>query len=178
MRNKSTSKEDVLIHALNIIAEEGLEACTARRLSKELNIAVGTIYNYFQSRDELLKDCFVRSWHETTKKMEEISHKAINLKDKLREILIQIEHDVINRNGLGGYLFHQSSIDMKNETPCHFDNGVTILNSILKQSNNNKGLSEMELSTMSKTILFGQMMFLKDQTNMSDYYHIIISKFL
>ena len=178
MRNKSTSREDVLIHALNIIKKEGMESCTARRLSTELKIAVGTIYNYFQSRDELLKECFIRSWHETTKKMEEISHKDINLEDKLKAILVQIENDVISRNGLGGYLFHQSNIDMKKESPCHFEDGIELLSNVLSQSHNNQELSKTELKAMSKTISFSQMTFLKDQTNMDDYYHIIIKKFL
>ena len=67
---------------------------------------------------------------------------------------------------------------MKKVSPCHFEDGIELLSNVLSQSHSNQELSKTELKAMSKTILFSQMMFLKDKTNMDDYYNIIIKKFL
>ena len=49
-----TSKEEVLQIAYQLAAEQGLDSISARKVSAAAGVAVGTIYNYFPSIDDLL----------------------------------------------------------------------------------------------------------------------------
>ena len=65
MRNKISSKEAIIATGEKIIMEEGLAKCSIRRIAKELSLAVGTIYNYYPSREELLLQVFHVSWEKS-----------------------------------------------------------------------------------------------------------------
>ena len=53
MNNIITSKEDILKASRELIKENGLNAINIRSVAKASNIAVGSIYNYFKSKEEL-----------------------------------------------------------------------------------------------------------------------------
>jgi AcrR family transcriptional regulator len=46
-------RQRILAEALSIIAESGYEGLTMRRLGQRLGVAAKTIYNYFESKDEV-----------------------------------------------------------------------------------------------------------------------------
>ncbi len=56
-RRSDHSRDELLALALDaaekIVAEEGIGALTARRVSKEIGYSVGTIYNLFENLDDL-----------------------------------------------------------------------------------------------------------------------------
>lgn len=54
MNLTATSKEAIIKTCQNIVKEKGLTAINMRSVAKECNVAVGSIYNYFPSKSELL----------------------------------------------------------------------------------------------------------------------------
>lgn len=50
-----TSQEEVLAGAKSLVATEGLEALNMRSLAQKLDIAVGSLYNYFPSKEVLVE---------------------------------------------------------------------------------------------------------------------------
>ena len=55
MRRKDLERRQVLLEcAQKIECTEGVDAINIRRLATEANIAVGTVYNYFESKDDVL----------------------------------------------------------------------------------------------------------------------------
>lgn len=46
-------KEEILVQALNLIVRHGFDGFSMRKLAARLDIAAKTIYNYFNSKDEL-----------------------------------------------------------------------------------------------------------------------------
>lgn len=63
MNQKSyISKELFITKAKDIIRAEGLDTLTMRKLAKESNVAIGTLYNYFPSKVELLKHIIYDFW--------------------------------------------------------------------------------------------------------------------
>lgn len=102
MKKKSLSSDLILKSAAGIVKERGVSSCTMRVLAKELNIAVGTLYNYYPSREELLRDLFDYSWKKTILKIDQISLRSDGpVKDVLIEALEAIERDISDRQGLG-----------------------------------------------------------------------------
>lgn len=53
-RNRQRRSEAFLTAGLRIVTEEGLEALTMVRLADELDTAVGSVYRYYSSKDELV----------------------------------------------------------------------------------------------------------------------------
>jgi AcrR family transcriptional regulator len=49
--------------ALQLFAETGFEKTTIRLIAREANMAIGLLYNYYSSKEELLKDIF-RTWQQ------------------------------------------------------------------------------------------------------------------
>lgn len=62
MNNIVTSKEDILKASRELIKRKGLNAINMRSVADEANIAVGSIYNYFKSKEELTIAVIVSVW--------------------------------------------------------------------------------------------------------------------
>ena len=55
-------REALLIEAKRQIAERGYTATTIRSVATECGIAVGTVYNYFSSKDMLIASFMLEDW--------------------------------------------------------------------------------------------------------------------
>lgn len=62
MNNIVTSKEDILKASRELIRKKGLNSINMRSVADEANIAVGSIYNYFKSKEELTIAVIVSVW--------------------------------------------------------------------------------------------------------------------
>ena len=54
MKQKVTTREAILEHALAIAKREGLDQVSIRKLAKECGIAVGSMYNYYPDKQTLI----------------------------------------------------------------------------------------------------------------------------
>lgn len=61
----------ILSRASEIECTEGVSAINIRRLAAETNIAVGTVYNYFESKQEVLLTLTEEYWRDTLAAMHE-----------------------------------------------------------------------------------------------------------
>ena len=59
--------------AKNQIEESGYGAMTIRSVAKACGVGVGTVYNYFRSKDELLATYMLNDWKECIRTIEEVS---------------------------------------------------------------------------------------------------------
>ncbi len=64
MNNSVTSKSAILLKIREIVAKEGLNALSIRRLAKEVGSSVGTIYYYFPSKEELIIEAIESVWED------------------------------------------------------------------------------------------------------------------
>lgn len=58
------SKEKILNESRDLVAKEGLDALSIRKLAKKSGVAVGTIYNYFSSKDDLMISTIESVWED------------------------------------------------------------------------------------------------------------------
>lgn len=58
------SKTYILKESRDIVAKEGLNALSIRKLAQNCNVAVGSIYNYFSSKDELMISTIESVWED------------------------------------------------------------------------------------------------------------------
>ena len=59
-----TSKEEILNVSINLIQKQGWKAINIRTVAKECNISVGSIYNYFHNKSDLIAATVERVWHD------------------------------------------------------------------------------------------------------------------
>ncbi len=64
MNNKVTSKEEILEIAKTIIDENGIHALSIRSLANKCNMATGSLYNYFSSKNDLVVKVVTSFWYD------------------------------------------------------------------------------------------------------------------
>lgn len=72
-RNLAGIRERATIVAENIVLEEGVDALNARRLAKEINVSVGSLYNAFGDLDAVVRSVIAKS----TTMLSETLHLAV-----------------------------------------------------------------------------------------------------
>ncbi len=155
MRPKKISKEEVLSCASDIIKSEGLEACTIRSLAAHLNVAVGTIYNYFPSHEKLLQETFETSWLSTVKKLEQAVSEKESPEDALDAYVYIIYEEIKSRKGLGAVVLKGQSdaISAGSAYRNIFSNLADIAKEIIKDGSSNKNTDNKTIAMISRWVL-------------------------
>ncbi len=174
MRQKVLSKETIIEISEDIIKNEGLDSLTTRRLSKEAHCALGTIYNYFPSREDLLLDVFLDSWTKTERKLTDLLKEPLELKQKVMKMFRLVDEDIKNRGGIGEYLI--SSFKSKN-VDAILNRIIPILVSLLKQSKKTNHMDDETLEINAKWIYFGSLYMRKRDEKLSLFYNQVIDLF-
>lgn len=96
---RESSKENILQSALTLFSSKGFFNTSIRQIAKKANISTGLLYNYFNSKEELLTE-IVNNSFETINKKEDVE-RDINAKISIENIighffkLIRKRQDVI-----------------------------------------------------------------------------------
>lgn len=64
MNTVVTSKEEILKACREIVSEEGLPAVNMRAVAKRCGVALGSLYNYFSTKDELVLETIESVWQD------------------------------------------------------------------------------------------------------------------
>ncbi len=63
-------KQDIFNTALSLIVSQGLHATPMAQIAKEANVAAGTIYHYFKSKEEMIHELYVNIHEELNEVMD------------------------------------------------------------------------------------------------------------
>ncbi len=75
--------EKILGSAKRMMFEKGYGALSLRSVAKECGVAVGTIYNYFDSKDDLITAIIQKDWDGTLHEMKKTCQRAENIREGL-----------------------------------------------------------------------------------------------
>lgn len=158
MRKKVISNELILDTAAEIIMQQDIEHCNMRSISKELGVAVGTLYNYYKSRNQLLIDLFDRSWTLTLERLLDIKKLEMPFEEKMIKLIEKVYEDINNRGGLGRELIKINKcaiVDLKNGPFQKFAESMfNIFYEVNVENYNNLGLAYKEKELMLFTKCF------------------------
>ena len=76
MKRNEINKHDLLQTAWKIVFQEGLDKLSIRYLAKQANVSIGSVYNYFPSKNELVLEIVEVYW-----------------KDVFYEEICQVDHE-------------------------------------------------------------------------------------
>ena len=90
-------KEDLLQKAKFILYKDGYNKLNIRNLAKECNIGIGTFYNYFSNKDELVKAILKEDWNSVIELLNQIFYnKDFSCKEKLNYIFDETNKFLLN----------------------------------------------------------------------------------
>jgi AcrR family transcriptional regulator len=101
MRKKKMTREGILEHAEHLLRTEGDDACSMRRIAKDLGVASGTIYNYYGTRDELFVDLIDSLWKKSLMGLYVYINTEMELMDKLKLYHENLSSVLEERFGMG-----------------------------------------------------------------------------
>jgi TetR/AcrR family fatty acid metabolism transcriptional regulator len=82
------AKQDLIRNAaIRVFARKGFHATRAEEIAEEAGIAVGTIYNYFESKARILLSVFEREFEEEVALYESLAKRGMSIQERFREIL-------------------------------------------------------------------------------------------
>lgn len=84
-------REKLLTEAKKQLMEIGYSAMTIRSVAKECKVGVGTVYNYFASKDMLVASFMLEDWQECLDKIVETSNRSENVEEVLSVIYEQLK---------------------------------------------------------------------------------------
>ncbi len=107
--------DEIIKQAKTILLEKGYENFHLRDVSVACGIALGTIYNYFPNKDELIMAVVGSNWDEINLNVESICAAQGLFYNKLEKIFQEMEQFVTTFHDI---LFKVKKIDRKNKQGC------------------------------------------------------------
>jgi AcrR family transcriptional regulator len=99
--------------AMNLFITYGYLNVDMKMISEKSGIAVGTLYHYYENKQQLYLSVLSESWAETFDKLNEISISDCTTDEKLHKLIYTLYYDIKERNGLGKVLLDNSVEELK-----------------------------------------------------------------
>ncbi|GAB6137808.1 TetR/AcrR family transcriptional regulator [Halanaerobaculum tunisiense] len=104
-------KELIRQSAIKIIAQEGYYNTTVKMIAEQANVAVGTVYNYFSNKKEILNHIFAIEFDKRIKLLQKLKEdEALSLKEKLVSFLDQHFNDLKSNPATTTVLVQESNL--------------------------------------------------------------------
>lgn len=84
-------QETILTEAKEMLVKSDYDSFNIRDLSKKCSISVGTIYNYFPSKYELIHSVFIDDWDKVLKKINGINLEDRSFYEKLKAMYLEVD---------------------------------------------------------------------------------------
>jgi TetR/AcrR family fatty acid metabolism transcriptional regulator len=115
-------KKDLISkHALDVFARDGYHNAKVKDIAKASGIAVGTIYIYFKSKEEILEYIFHTEFEKDSNYLDTLEKEDINPIDKIKKYL-EYKYDCVQENP------NIIKVIMHNMIPAQSDeNGIIVM---------------------------------------------------
>lgn len=130
--------------AFELFVELSYTTVDMKMISKKSGVAVGTLYNYYENKEQLYVSILKESWENTFNKLDSISDLTISSEEKLRKFISTLYEDIEARNGLGKALLNTSVAELKDNKEINHlkDSLISRTENFLSSLNNVETLSK------------------------------------
>lgn len=118
MSKRNNTKLHIIQEADNLFKEFNYEDVDMRKIAKNSNVAVGTLYNYFKGKEDLYISILKESWKGTFESLEKIKDLNVSSIEKVYMFFEIMENDKKKRNHLSKKIIHQI---LDEKTDCDSD---------------------------------------------------------
>ncbi len=100
-----STREKICFEALRLFVRDGVSGTTTRAIAAACDIAEGTIYRHFSSKDELALDLFQRNWEAFATYMERAAARSATARERLEQMVGWLVIAAERQPDLFDYLF-------------------------------------------------------------------------
>lgn len=86
-RKRDTKLPQLIRAAIKLFVEHGIEATTTKQIADAADVAEGTIYRHFKSKEDLASSVFLTHMEAFTQELDKAASPVPNTKDKLRALI-------------------------------------------------------------------------------------------
>jgi len=140
-------EEKTFKNVIDLINENGFKNTSMKMIADKTGIAVGTLYNYFSNKEEMIFHVIKKSWKQTFKKLDSILNENLSAEKKLEEFIITLYKEISSRKVIGRELIQNNIIEEEkfNEIRKNLTNKFEFLFKILENENYNLDLEQKRL---------------------------------
>ncbi|KHD36723.1 transcriptional regulator [Clostridium acetobutylicum] len=84
-------REKLILEGRKTLMEKSYRELSIRTIAKNSDIAIGTFYNYFKSKEDFVGEIFKDDWKATIRSLETLTDSKEELKEKIRKVYLAIE---------------------------------------------------------------------------------------
>lgn len=132
-----TMKEDICKATLQLVCDKGVDGWTMNDLAGRLDIAKGTLYNYFTNKDDLLGSALEQHFLELDKKIDAVFESGMAPDETMRGLaFVMFDHFHANRK-IHDLLFPNHAVKYFKKRKCKRAGMILRISELVKQ-----GMSE------------------------------------
>ncbi len=106
--SQAPGKEELIRRAaIRVFARKGFHRARAEEIAEEAGVAVGTIYNYFKSKEDLLLAIFQREFDQEMDLYQSLEKRGLSVSERIRAILQAHFARLRDEHGLGKVLVRE-----------------------------------------------------------------------
>jgi len=158
--DKEKKRSDIACSCMDLLLEYGIKNLTISQIAKTAGVGKGTIYEYFENKEDIVFEIITMFITEHEEKLFEITNQNISTKDKLFHFFYMIHEDENSHKQLNIY-GEFLAIAMTNGTEEMVDFNIKckvkftdILDQIMKE-----GISKGEIRTEAQELVGGLLTF-------------------
>ena len=107
MSGRQGKQEEIRKAAVDVIAEYGYHYATTDKIAEAANVAVGTIYNYFRNKEDILEYIFQREVDKRFRYYEVLSAQSLPAVEKLHLLLQRHFSEIMAEPTLGRIMIRE-----------------------------------------------------------------------
>jgi len=157
-KNAEDRKEDIRKAAVDLISKIGFHDCTTDKIAEKAGISVGTIYNYFSNKQDILSYIFKVEKDKTADFFEKLLEKDLRADQKIK-IFLENHFNKISTNQKKAKLLHDESNRPAKGVPQEIYEYVQLIRKYLKlllKEGQNEGIINKNINTeMTSAIIMG-----------------------
>ncbi len=90
------ARQNLILEGKKLLLNKSYKDLSIREIAKNCSIGIGTFYNYFSTKDELVSEIFREDWRKVSGRVDGLKHSDESCKEKFRKIYTSLEMFVSN----------------------------------------------------------------------------------
>ncbi|MDZ7672112.1 MAG: TetR/AcrR family transcriptional regulator [Halanaerobiales bacterium] len=154
---KTNKKELIREAALKVIAKEGFYNTKTSKIAEEAEVAVGTIYNYFESKDEILEYIFEVEFEKRIEMLKKMKNKESTIFEKLSLFMKSHFDEVKNNLDTAQILVREKEFPKSRDFSAilNYLNEIPILLEEMLEEAMSKGEIKKQNTSITAALIFG-----------------------
>lgn len=103
-------EEKIFTTVIELIDKDGFSDTSMKKIAENTDLAVGTLYNYFDNKEELIFYVITKSWEDTFSKLEQILKKDFKQEEKIEKFILLLYREISQRKAVGKELIKNNII--------------------------------------------------------------------